>query len=151
MSVKRIQIQIARLAPICLIGVLGYCGYGCQASVNTVAPPTGETVSFSAQIQPIFDNTCTTCHQEGGIADLVGIGVRLIEGESFAMLIDQPSTQREDLTLVVPGDSSASLLFIKVSSNSPLVGARMPLIGPPLSSTEIGLIRDWIDQGAPDN
>lgn len=126
------------------------CGLGCPG-VNVPAPPTDETVSFSADIQPIFNANCTTCHRIGGITDVEGIPLRLTEGDSFDLLVNEPSLQRADLTLVVPGDSSASLLFLKVSRDSPPVGVRMPLVGAPLSSTDLGLIRDWIDQGALDN
>ncbi len=127
------------------------CSFGCQGSVNEPAPPTGETVSFSTDIQPIFNANCTTCHRAGGLADISGIALRLVEGVSYALLVDQPSSQQADLTLVVPGDSDASLLFLKVRSGAPPVGSTMPLFGTPLSSANLGLIRDWIDQGAMDN
>ncbi len=107
-----------------------------------------ETVSFSGQIQPIFDHNCTVCHAVGGIAEFTG--QLLVAEESFDSIVNQPSIQ-SDFILVVPGDSSASLLCLKVSSASPLVGSRMPLGGPPLSDDEIALIRDWIDQGAENN
>ena len=68
-----------------------------------------------------------------------------------APLVDQLSVQRNDLTLVVPGDSASSLLFQKVSTDNPPVGLRMPRFAPPLSESEIDLIREWIDQGALDN
>ena len=127
------------------------CGAGCQGFVNVPAPPTDEMVSFSADIQPIFNANCTTCHRTGGLADIEGIRLKLVAGESFDLLVNQPSSQRSDLTLVVPGDSSASLLFLKVSSDSPPVGDTMPLFGTPMSSANLGLIRDWIDRGALDN
>ncbi len=77
--------------------------------------------------------------------------MRLIAGQSFAMLINQKSTLDPSLTLVIPGDSANSLLFLKVSSDSPPVGDTMPLIGRRLTSTELALVRDWIDQGAMNN
>jgi len=125
---------------------------GCpSAGVNVPAPPSEQTVSFSKQIQPIFDAHCTTCHRVGGLADLEGIALKLTADRSFDLLVNQPSTQQPDLTLVLPGDADASLLFQKVASASPPVGARMPLVGPPLSSDNLGLIRDWINQGAMNN
>ena len=107
-----------------------------------------ETVSFSGQIQPIFDDNCTVCHAVGGIAEFTG--QLLVAEESFDSIVNQPSIQ-SDFILVVPGDSSASLLFLKVRSDSPPVGSRMPRGGGPLSDDEIALIRDWIDQGAENN
>ena len=53
---------------------------------------------------------------------------------------------------VVPGDPERSVLYIKVASTSfsvPNYGNRMP--GMSLSPTEIQLIRDWIEAGAPNN
>ena len=105
-------------------------------------------VSFSNQIQVIFNANCTSCHISGGIADTI---MHLNAEESFDALVNRPSVQDTSLTRVVPADSSASLLFLKVSSDSPPVGSRMPLGGIPLSQADIALIRDWIDQGAPDN
>ncbi len=108
-------------------------------------------ISFTTDIQPTFDANCTTCHRTGGLADIEGIRLKLVVGESFDLLVNQPSSQWSDLTLVVPGDAGVSLLFLKVSSNSPPVGTTMPLVGARLSSTDVGLIREWINQGAMDN
>ena len=115
------------------------------------APPSGDVVSFSGEIQPIFDANCTTCHRDGGLAALAGIAMRLTADEAYDSLVGRPSSQDASLTLVEPGDAEASLLFRKVSSDSPPVGRRMPLFSGPLSASEVGLIRDWIDQGAEDN
>jgi hypothetical protein len=75
----------------------------------------------------------------------------LTSGSSFGSLVNQSSSQRSDLTLVTPGNPDASLMWLKVSSNSPPVGSRMPLLGAPLSSSELATIRDWITQGAMNN
>src|SRR5262245_38797991 len=78
---------------------------GCQGSVNTPAPPTGETVSFSQQIQPIFNGACISCHAEGTISSAFGNPLRLTAGRAYANLVDRQSFQSADWTLVVPGDS----------------------------------------------
>ncbi|MFQ5412693.1 MAG: hypothetical protein ACE5EC_10365 [Phycisphaerae bacterium] len=127
------------------------CGLACQDQANTPGPSTGRVVSFANDIQPIFNELCIGCHVIGGFADQQGIPLRLIEGQSFAMLVNQKSSQNTDLTLVIPGDSANSLLFQKLSSDSPPVGALMPLVGRRLTSEELALVRDWIDQGAKDN
>ncbi len=108
-------------------------------------------LSFSDDLIPLFARRCTICHVDGGFADQQGIDLRLAEDDTYDQLVDQVSIQRSDLTLVVPGDSQASLLFLKVSSDSPPVGNRMPLGGSLLADDEIAIIRDWIDQGALDN
>lgn len=114
---------------------------------NDGGDDTVQAVSFANQIQPIFDTNCTVCHISGGIADTI---MHLNAEEAFDALVGQPSVQDASLTRVVAGDSSTSLLFQKVSSDSPPVGDRMPL-GGALSDADIALIRDWIDQGAENN
>jgi mono/diheme cytochrome c family protein len=127
-------------------------GLACQGDVNAPAPPTNRTVSLAGDIQPIFDARCTSCHSPGFPTNtIVGIPMVLTPGRSFGSLVNQASAQRPDLTLVTPGEPDASLLWLKVSSNSPPVGATMPLIGDRLSSAELALVRDWIAQGARNN
>jgi len=119
---------------------------------NMPGPPTGKTVSFANDIQPIFTSQCIDCHVTGGFALIFGgVTLQLVAGQSFNMLVNQSSVQNANLTLVVPGDSANSLLFQKVSQTAPPVGARMPFLQPPLSPTDQALIRDWIDQGANNN
>jgi len=135
---------------VCAIGI-GLLA-GCQGGgVNAPAPPTGETVSLSGDIQPIFNSACVSCHADGTISSAFGNPLRLTSGRAHANLVDRRSFQSANWTLVVPGDSSASLLWLKVSRADPPVGSTMPLFGSPLSSRQLGLIRDWIDQGALDN
>ncbi len=109
------------------------------------------SISYARQIQPIFDLSCAVCHAQGGFADFRGIDLRLTQEESYDLLINQPSVQRSDLTLVVPGDPEASLLFQKVDSDTPSVGVRMPFGRAPLADDDIELIRLWIEQGAVNN
>ena len=122
-----------------------------QCPVNMPGPITGQAISFADDIQPIFDELCIGCHVTGGFADQSGIALKLVAGQSFNLLVNQKSVQDPSLTLVIPGDSANSLLFQKTSQNMPPVGSTMPLIGRRLTSTELALVRDWIDQGALDN
>ena len=130
---------------------------GCETIVPGGLPSDSDTdgnnpgVSFANDIQPIFTTRCAGCHRDGGAAALPNIPMRLNEGRSFASLVNQPSGQNASVTLVVPGDSTNSLLFQKISSPVPPVGSRMPLFSSPLDQAEQFLIRDWIDHGAKDN
>ncbi len=141
-------------AGVCVVtvSVVIAAGLACQESVNIPPPPNGGAVSFASDVQPIFNARCTSCHAPGTPTNtVVGIRMVLTPGESFGSLVNQASSQRPDLTLVTPGDPDASFLWLKVSSNSPPVGATMPLLGSRLTSNELALVRDWIDQGAANN
>lgn len=139
------------LAAVCV--PLVTASFGCPAGpVNEAGPSTGGGVSFANDIQPIFTELCIGCHVIGGLALQQGIVLRLASGVSFDLLVNQKSVQNTAQTLVIPGDSANSLLFAKVSQDSPPVGATMPLVGGRrLTSAELALVRDWIDQGALNN
>ena len=132
-----------------MLGVLlTACLTGCPAA--TPAPPGGP-VSFASQIQPIFNQKCADCHRAGGSAERQGISMLLTAGDTPISLLNQASAQNSNWTLVVPGDAANSLLYVKVLNSFPPVGGRMPPSVSSLSSTELGLIRDWINQGALNN
>ncbi len=114
-------------------------------------PDLSAPITFSQDIQPIFDKRCGVCHRAGGIAAIEGIRMRLTSGASYQSLVNQPSSRYANWTLVVPFDASVSLLYRKVHDPVPPAGFRMPLLQPPLSDAEITLIREWIDSGAPNN
>jgi len=118
-----------------------------ETNMNNMTNP-GTPVSFNNDIIPIFQINCQGCHDPGGSS---GIVMNLTNNPDPAFWINQPSVQVSAFTLIVPGDATLSLIYLKVSSNTPPVGTRMPLAAPPMSDTEIQLLRDWIDQGALNN
>ena len=145
---------IPKVSLIGLCAALIASSVGCPAGpVNAPGASSGATVSFANDIQPIFNALCTSCHSPGFPTNtIVGIQMVLTPGDAFDSLVNQKSVQDPSLTLVIPGDSANSLLFQKVASDTPPVGATMPLVGGRrLNSTELALVRDWIDQGAMNN
>lgn len=110
--------------------------------------PSG-AIQFARDIQPIFDRACADCHAPGGFAD--DTLLFLNEGAAYRNLVNVRSSVDAALIRVVPGDSEASLLFLKVSSDDPPIGNRMPLFGDPLSVADIERIQRWIDEGAAEN
>ncbi|MEX0609711.1 MAG: T9SS type A sorting domain-containing protein [Balneolaceae bacterium] len=95
-------------------------------------------VDYETEIQPIFSNNCTSCH--GGQN-----GVTL---SSYSAVISSVGQQYQT-EVVQPGDASNSPIVDKISNDNPEHGVRMPQNGPPyLTSEEITLIRDWINEGA---
>jgi Protein of unknown function (DUF1553)/Protein of unknown function (DUF1549)/Concanavalin A-like lectin/glucanases superfamily/Planctomycete cytochrome C len=102
-------------------------------------PGLAATVEFNRDIRPILSDKCYTCHgpdkanrksklrfdnEAGAMADL---------GGHFA---------------IVPGDPAKSEMIRRITSENKAL--RMPPVysGATLSDREIGLIRDWISQGA---
>jgi hypothetical protein len=92
------------------------------------------TVSYQADIQPIFNRACLSCH--GGQA-----GLYL---ESFDRLMLGSTAG----AVVIPGDAQASKLVQRIQG---VGGTRMPLSAAPLAPEEIEIIMKWIDEGSPNN
>ena len=84
-------------------------------------------VDYNTDIQPIFDNSCTNCHRYGNTSG----GLNL---ESYGMLMSGNT--------VVAGDHASSVLWQRVSNGSMPPGAN------DLSTTQVSLIAQWIDEGA---
>lgn len=100
----------------------------------TATPGGISILSYSLDIQPIFDRACISCH--GGQA-----GLYL---ESFDYLMAGSANG----SVVVPGNPNASEL---VKSIQGLRQPTMPLGGVSLSSSEVEAIIIWIDAGSPNN
>ena len=86
-------------------------------------------VDYSSQIQTILNDNCTSCHTYGHSSglDLTNYSSVINGGNSGAVII--------------PGDHANSILWQKINSGA------MPPNGT-ISSTQINLIADWIDEGA---
>jgi hypothetical protein len=105
-------------------------------------PPPADD-DFTVIQDTIFTPICTVCHA-GAQAPL---GLRLDEGESYAMLVDVPSVEVPALLRVAPGDPEGSYIVHKIEGSA-AIGGQMPLGGPPLDAGQIDLIRQWIAAGA---
>lgn len=103
-----------------------------------------EPVSYSSQIQVIFNNTCG-----GGFCHTNGDDVNGVNLDSYQNTIASEGSSYGSL-IVIPGNADASPLVDKIQAN-PEQGSRMPLGRSALSSTEIGQIIAWINQGAENN
>lgn len=107
-----------------------------------VVDPIGMPVNYSAQIQPIFTQSCVQCHSGPSAPQ----GLQLDSQNSYADLVNVTSSQVPGLKRVAPGDDDNSYLVQKIEGTAQ-VGARMP-IGGQLSGSEIALVRRWIAEGA---
>ncbi|MBI1181127.1 MAG: hypothetical protein GC201_11255 [Alphaproteobacteria bacterium] len=64
------------------------------------------------------------------------------------------ASQEAPLKRVEPGKPDDSYLIHKLEGTQKDVGgkgARMPFSGPPLDKDQMALLRQWIEEGAPDN
>jgi len=128
---------------------LAGCGSDSKAADDLVGPGddggNGQSgpVSFSQQVAPIFQSSCSGsgCHINGAKN-----GVNLT---SYAQVIASRGQQYGSL-VVLPGNAAQSPLVDKLGSN-PLFGIRMPDGKSALSSSQITLIRTWINEGALNN
>ena len=89
-------------------------------------------IDYTTQIQTIFTNSCASCHMYGNASG----GLNLT---SYLSVM----TNSNSGASVVPGDHANSLLWQRVNS-----GEMPPGNNPDLSSDEINLIAQWIDEGA---
>ena len=104
--------------------------------------------SFQANINPIFTgNGCTASNCHGG--GRAGLTLTSDASANYGNLVNVSATS-ESFLRVKPGDAQNSYLVIKLEGRQ-IVGERMPLAGCCLSPIDIGNIRNWIDDGAPQN
>ena len=103
----------------------------------------GRRIAY-AQIQRVFNESCTSCHPS------VNPSLDLRPGRSYASLINRRALEDPGYYRVVAGDPGKSFLYLKVAGFAPAaqVGGRMPFRQAPLPTSAIRLLRDWIDQGA---
>jgi hypothetical protein len=129
---KKITRILGVTASLILILTLSSCYY--DEVVEEVIIPNND-VSFAADIQPIFNTNCVSCHPTVAQPDLT-------EGNSYTALINLSGS-------IVPFDADASELMEMLNFEP---GADNPM--PPqgvMSPINISLIRDWINQGALNN
>ncbi|MFD2201547.1 PSD1 and planctomycete cytochrome C domain-containing protein [Shivajiella indica] len=95
-----------------------------------------QEVDFSADIKPILNKHCISCH--GGVKKNGGFSV-LFEEEAFAVTESgEPA--------IIPGYPRKSELIKRLYEEDPEM--RMPYHRPPLTQEEIKKLENWIKQGA---
>jgi len=125
---------------------------GCSSSSSSPSSPSPTpTVTFSTQIQQqIFNPACTACHTDEGRTPSSNLNLK--SGVSISNLVNVASVGKAGAVRVIPGNPSGSYLIQKLEGASDIVGLRMPRNGPPFLTTEqVALIRQWIQNGAPNN
>lgn len=120
---------------------LGACEHGEALVDEDGLQPTLESIQTN-----VFDVNCALsgCH----IGSSAPLGLDLSAGEARENLVNVASVGVPELLRVEPGNADDSYLVLKLEGDDRIVGSRMPLNMPALSSDEIGTIREWIDAGA---
>ena len=132
-------------------------GGGGGGGANCKKPPPA-TVSFSQNIQPIFNVSCataSTCH----VGPTAGEGLQLTPGVSYGAIVNVPAVEMPKLLLVKPGDPDASYLVRKIEGGPNISGLQMPqgCPGTPaggavcLTPDSIAAIRTWVMECAQNN
>ena len=137
---------------LALVALAFATGCGSDSSSSPSAPsttPSGPT--FSVQIQQqILTPACVPCHTDEGRTPSGGLNLK--SGTAFSQLVNVTSTGKAGAVRVIPGDPSGSYLIQKLEGAADIVGLRMPRNGPPyLTDAQVALIRQWIQNGAPNN
>ena len=91
-------------------------------------------VNYESQIQPIFNNNCVFCHQNGGSATLNLATYSGVMSGGWS----GPA--------IIAGDYQNSLLYQRIIQPTGTDGSMPP--NDPLSQEQIDLIAQWIEEGA---
>lgn len=109
-----------------------------EAAVSSTAtefnPPASGPVSFRNDVQPILNARCIKCH---GV-DSTKAGLDLQTYESIL-------TGSRKGSVIQPANAADSLLVKLIAAGE------MPSRGDPVTTDELQLITDWINQGAANN
>jgi hypothetical protein len=147
-----------RVVMVLSAGTLVLTLAACDESLSDLTGPTPNLEPTLSSIQrEIFSSddpsgraACTPCHTNQGRTPAGGLN--LLEGQSYANLVNRASPAKAGAILVVPGDPDNSYLIHKLEGQSDIVGQRMPRTGGPyVMPGQIQVIRRWIELGAPNN
>ncbi len=131
---------------------------GCDQKLSTLAGPTpGLEPTFSSVQSQIFETTdvagrqaCVNCHTNVGRNPSGGLN--LAHAIAYDQIVNVPSARKAGAIRVIPGDPENSYLVHKIEGRTGIVGARMPISGPPfLTDGQILILKRWIALGAPRN
>src|SRR5258708_5947148 len=105
------------------------------AGLFAAESPTS-TVNFDRQIRPILSDNCFSCHGPDEKNRMANLRLDIADGGAYAK------------TIIVPGDAKKSRLFERVSETNKAKRMPPPYATTSLTSQQIELLKNWIDQGA---
>jgi hypothetical protein len=116
-----------------------------MTTASRAVPCVPQTVTLSAEVQPVFTAHCAACHSGGAPA----AGLSLVAGVTFGATVGVASTQVPVLSLITAGNPDASYLVDKIEGTH-TVGAIMPPSGS-MGAVDRMLVRKWAEAGALNN
>ena len=134
-----------RIALLLLVGCAAACG-GDSPTSPTSPAPGGLMPQLSSIQSIIFNPSCIEHHGDHATE----AGLDLTSGNAYSNLVNVGSVQVA-LNRVTPGDAENSYLIHKLDGRSGIVGDRMPTNGPFLTTAQIDVIEQWINDGARNN
>lgn len=131
---------------------------GCDQKLSSLGGPTPNLEpTFSSVQSQIFETTdvagrqaCVNCHTNVGRNPSGGLN--LAHAVAYDQIVNVASARKPGAIRVIPGDPENSYLVHKIEGRSGIVGARMPISGPPfLTDGQVLILKRWIELGAPRN
>lgn len=113
---------------------------------GTDSDPTGPPLSFAADVQPILDANCTN---PAGCHGVMPSGSLSLDTGAYDNLVGVQAVINGAYTRVVSGDSTESLMMMKLDYDPPGDGGLPMPTGGMLPADALDTVRSWIDQGCP--
>lgn len=129
-----------------IIGTASAVFMGIGFVLPSHAGPPPPKVSFQKDVLPIFEARCVSCHSPGGIGYISSsMDLRNYQGLKMGSIGG---------IAVIPYHPDRSPLMRYLSDNwhsDDKNALKMPPLGPELSPKDLGIISEWIEEGAKDN
>lgn len=136
----RLLVSFAELRRTCVVGSLfvAIAASSAPVDVSKLPPAASQNVDFAKDIKPILETSCLKCH-----------GAEKPKGDLRLDTRENALKGGVNGAVFTPGDSTNSPLIHLVArlvedSEMPPAGK-----GEPLTAQQVGLLRAWIDHGAP--
>ena len=122
---KQLTLLITALCIVTLLAI---------TTIHSIGAAPQTEISYARDVQPILESRCGTCH----FGEFTSAELHM---DSYESLL----AGSENGPVIVPGNAKKSLLVQKISTGE------MPRRGPQLTPSQIQVITDWINAGAPEN
>lgn len=120
---------------------------------------SGENVSFDKDVRPILEVNCAACHSPGGVGyEKSGFDVQtyqsVMKGTKYGAMVNPGSSDTSNLVWLLDHRAHPSINMPKTCAKIALDTQKCALASQSsrwLSTRELILIKEWVDEGAKDN